>query len=44
MLVMRPHGAEQKQPTQAVEAHRKLATVDVGERRNVDYAAIDRRL
>ncbi|MEO6360594.1 MAG: serine hydrolase domain-containing protein [Sphingomicrobium sp.] len=44
VLAMRPHPAAERQTAPTVEAHRQLATVVVGNRRNVDYVAIDSRL
>ncbi|MEO5774651.1 MAG: serine hydrolase domain-containing protein [Sphingomicrobium sp.] len=44
VLAMRPHAAAERHAAPTVEAHRTLATVAVGNRRNVDYVAIDGRL
>lgn len=47
VLAMRPDSAAEKEAAAqaaTVQAHRKLATVSLGDRKNIDYAALDHRL
>src|SRR5688572_22242021 len=47
VLAMRPDNAAEKEAAAqaaTVQAHRKLATVSLSDRKNIDYATLDRRL